>query len=516
MGQPLAGWHLGGYQEAMTLEPSLSQNAEPLCPTGVEGLDHILRGGLPANRVYLLRGAPGVGKTTLALQYLLKGAEQGEPGLYLTLSETREEIEGVARSHGWNLDKIAIFELSMLEEHLKQETQNTVFYPFEVELNKTTDAMLAKIEEIKPRRIALDSLSELRLLADSTLRYRRQMLALKHYFGGKKITVLLLDDHVGIEEDLQVQSIAHGVIVMELLALDYGAKRRRLEVAKLRGVNFVGGYHDMSIVPGGMKVFPRLIAAEHQPKLDLPLLTSGNADLDKLLGGGIERGASCLLLGPAGTGKSTLAMQFATAAADRGEKASFYLFDEGLEGMVKRGEALGMTMGQHLATGMITTRQIDPAEMAPGEFVNLIRHQVEKGGSRVIIIDSLNGYLHAMPAAKYLAIQLHELQRFLAGQGVVTLLTVTQHGLLGQMQTPIDLTYLADVVLLLRYFELQGEIRKALSVVKNRGGKHETTIREFRFSPSGIDVGDPLKDFAGVLTGVPIFTGDPKRLAQEQ
>lgn len=489
---------------------------ELVASTGIEGLDHILRGGLPANRLYLLRGMPGTGKTTLALQYLLTGVSAGEPGLYITLSETKEEVEAVARSHGWSLDKLAIFELSALEEQLKEEAQNTVFHVSEIELNRTTEALLAKVEEVKPRRVALDSLSELRMLAESPLRYRRQMLALKQYFAGRKITVLLLEDHAGDEADLHVQSIAHGVISLVQQPTDYGAKRRRLEINKLRGVDFVDGFHDVNIERGGLRVFPRLIAAEHRHNFDRTPLQSGNVGLDALLGGGLERGTSCLLLGPAGAGKSSMAMQFATAAATRGEKTCFFVFDENLETLLRRADSLRMPFRHYVEDGMILVRQIDPAELSPGHFVHLAQRCVADAATRVVIIDSLNGYMQAMPAVSYLAIQLHELQAFLAHFGVVTFMTVAQHGILGSMQSPVDVTYLADTVLLLRYFEHNGEIRKAVSVVKKRDGHHENTIREFTFNQNGMTVGEPLSDFHGVLTGVPVFSGRQGKMLGEK
>jgi circadian clock protein KaiC len=492
--------------------PSKPNKPEDLSATGIAGLDHILRGGLPANRLYLLRGLPGSGKTTLALQFLLTGVAAGESGLYITLSETKEEVEAVARSHGWSLDKIAIFELSALEEHLKQEAQNTVFHVSEVELNRTTEALLAKIEEVNPQRLALDSLSELRLLAESPLRYRRQMLALKQYFAGRKITVLLLEDHSGAESDLHVQSIAHGVISLEQQPTDYGVKRRRIEIAKLRGVDFVGGFHDAKIVRGGLQVFPRLIAAEHQQRFDPEPLKSGNAELDALLGGGIDRGTSCLLLGPAGAGKSSLAMHFALAAASRGEKVHYFLFEENLATLLRRAESLGMAFKRFVDDRTIVFRQIDPAELLPGEFVDMVKSSVEHDNARVIVIDSLNGYLQAMPAVNFLTVQLHELQAYLAHHGVVTFMTVAQHGLLAHMQTPIDLTYLADSVVLLRYFEQGGEIRKAISMVKRREGYHETAIRELKFGRTGMVVGEPLREFHGVLTGVPVYSGQPGRM----
>ena len=481
--------------------------------TGIDGLDTILTGGLPVHRLYLVKGHPGVGKTTLALQYLLAGAAQGERGLYITLSETADEIRVVAESHGWDLDKLAIFELSALEHQLAQEAQNTVFQPSEIELNQTTDLLLDRIKAEKPSRLVIDSLSELRLLSDTALRYRRQMLALKQFFAGRKMTVLMLDDHAGPDGgDLHVQSIAHGVLTIEQLETDYGADRRRVKINKLRGVNFVGGFHDAIIVPGGMKVFPRLIAAEHGRPFKPELASSGIQHLDALVGGGIDRGTSCLLLGPAGTGKSSIALQFAVAAARRGEKAIIYLFEENLRTLMGRAASVGLPLRKFVKHGLIQFVQIDPAQLAPGEFVAHVKSAVDGDGARFVLIDSLNGYLQAMPNVRFLEIQLHELLSFLSHHGVVSMMTVAQHGLMGQMSTPVDLTYLADTVILLRYFEAAGRIRKAVSVVKKRIGRHEDTIREFKLSSSGVRVGDPLENFHGVLTGVPTFKGSAKEM----
>jgi circadian clock protein KaiC len=496
----------------MTTEFKKKTRAEK-ARTGIAGLDEVLRGGFPANRFYLLRGQPGVGKTTLALQFLLEGIAQGETGLYITLSETKDEVMAVADSHGWNLDALAIFELSALEQQLAQESQNTIFHPSEIELNRTTDALFAEIEKIAPKRLVLDSLSELRLLSESALRYRRQMLALKQYFAGRNITVLLLDDHAAEGEgDAHVQSIAHGVVTIEQLQSDYGAERRRLRINKLRGVDFVGGYHDATIVRGGVRVFPRLIAAEHHSKFDPAPLTSSLTALDSLLGGGLDRGTSTLLLGPAGSGKSSIAMQFAVAAARQGEPVFIYLFEENQRTLLERCKSIGMPLAELIASGKITLRQIDPAELSPGQFVHIVQRHVEEDKARVIIIDSLNGYLQAMPDAKFLSIQLHELLAFLNHHGVVTLMTVAQHGLLGTMVSPIDLTYLADTVILLRYFEQAGGIRKAVSVIKKRIGRHENTIREFQMDDTGLRVGAPLQEFQGVLTGVPTFSGKSNQM----
>jgi circadian clock protein KaiC len=503
---------LADAREAPDSHPMMNADAAEKSPTGIAGLDEILRGGLPAHRLYLLRGAPGVGKTTLALQYLLEGVARGEPGLYITLSETKDEVLAVANSHGWSLERIAIFELSALEQQLAQQSQNTVFHPSEIELNKTTELLLAEITRVAPKRLAIDSLSELRLLSDTALRYRRQMLSLKQFFNGRKITVMLLDDHSGEAGDLHVQSIAHGVISLEQLQSDYGAERRRIRINKLRGVNFVGGYHDAIITRGGLQVFPRLVAAERQMPFDSDVLASGVPALDALLGGGLDHGTSTLLLGPAGTGKSTLAMQFAVAAAQRGARVFYYLFEESVRTVAQRAKSIAMPFQEMVDQGHIVTRQVDPAELAPGHFVHLVQQSVEKDQGRMVIIDSLNGYLQAMPDGKFLTIQLHELLSFLNQRGVISLMTVAQHGLVGNMNTPVDLTYLADTVLLLRYFEQGGGIRKAISVVKKRTGRHENHIREFHLDDKGLRVGEPLRDFHGVLTGVPTFQGTDNKM----
>lgn len=484
-------------------------------PTGIAGLDVILKGGLPPDRLYLIKGDPGVGKTTLALQYLLEGAKGGEKGMYITLSETKVEIEAVAESHHWDLSPLAIFELSALEHLLAHESQNTVFLPSEVELNKTTELLLRRIKAENPRRLVIDSLSELRLLSDTPLRYRRQMLALKQFFAGRRMTVLLLDDHANGGGDLHVQSIAHGVITLEQQESDYGADRRRIKVNKLRGLNFSGGFHDALIVEGGVQVFPRLVAAAHRAGFKPELARSGIRNLDTLLGGGLDRGTSCLVLGPAGTGKSTIALQLACAAAKRREKVQMYLFEEVKRTMLMRAKSVGLPVSQMMAQGRIQIESIDPAQLSPGHFVSMVRTAVEKDGVRMVIIDSLNGYLQAMPDAKFLEIQLHELLSFLAHQGVVTIMTVAQHGLLGQMFTPVDLTYLADTVVLLRYFEESGRVRKAISVIKKRIGKHEDTIREFMLQDTGLRIGDPLRHFHGVLTGVPTFEGRAGEMLDE-
>ncbi|HZB45668.1 MAG TPA: ATPase domain-containing protein [Pyrinomonadaceae bacterium] len=483
--------------------------------TGIEGLDDILEGGLPPNRLYLIEGDPGTGKTTLALQFLLEGVRLGEPGLYVTLSETKDELEQVAHSHGWTLDGFRIYEMTPAEDSLKPESQYTIFHPSEIELGETTSAVLEEFERIKPRRVVFDSLSEMKLLAHDPLRYRRQILALKQYMAGRHSTVLLLDDRTSDKYD-QVQSVAHGVILMEHLAVEYGAERRRLRVMKVRGSRFRGGYHDFSIKRGGITVFPRLVAAEHHRAFEKGSVASGIGELDALLGGGLDRGTSTLIIGPAGSGKSTLAAQFAAAAAARGERAAVFIFDEIRETYVSRAAGIGTDLRTHLDAGTMTVQQVDPAELAPGEFAHAVRRSVGEGGARLVVIDSLNGYLNAMPEERFLAIQMHELLTYLNQQGVVTIIIMAQHGFLGSnMATPVDVSYLSDGVLMLRYFEARGEVRRALSVVKKRTGGHENTIRELQITSGGIRVGEPLRKFQGVLTGVPSYEGAKDTLMEE-
>jgi circadian clock protein KaiC len=485
-----------------------SKSLSSLASTGVEGLDHILKGGLPRNRLYLIEGDPGVGKTTVALQFLLQGIKEGEKCLYVTLSETTEEILGIAKSHDWSLDDLTIHELSAPENNLHQEDQYTVFTPSEVELGDTTKAVLEAFERIQPTRVVFDSLSEMRLLAQSPLRYRRQILALKHFFVGRNCTVIMLDDRTSETRDLQLQSIVHGAILLEKHSPVYGKARRRLEIIKLRSVGFRAGYHDFNIEKGGLIVFPRLIASEHKIEFGQDTISSGIAELDHLLGGGLDRGTSTLILGPAGAGKSSLVAQYAVAFAKRSEKSIIFTFDEGVGTLIKRAAALDMDLTPYLKTGMIKIQQIDPAEMPPGEFVEQVRKAVSKDQVKMIAIDSLTGYLNAMPEVEFLPIQMHELLSYLSQQGIVTLLTMAQHGLLGQsMSTPVDVSYLADSVVLLRYFEVQGKIKKAISVVKKRSGMHETAIREYKLTTGKILLGDPLEEFSGVLTGVPVYSG---------
>lgn len=484
--------------------------------TGVEGLDDILGGGLPRRRIYLLEGEPGAGKTTLGLQFLLEGLRQGEAGLYVTLSETEEELRAVASSHDWALKGLALHQLSSLDDMLQAKAQNTLFHPAEVELNETTQKVLELVERTSPLRVVFDSLSELRLLAGDSLRYRRQILSLKQYFAGRNSTVLFLDDGTALGGDLQLHSLAHGVVKLEKVALEYGAARRRLEVSKLRGVSYRSGRHDYTIVRGGLRVFPRLVASEHHAEFQRDTLPSGVADIDSLLGGGVERGTSTLLLGPAGTGKSSLAAQYVKAAAERGERSAMFSFDENIGTLFARAAGMGLDLEGATKAGRVLVKQVDPAELSPGELAHLVRESVERDGARIVVIDSLNGYLMSMPNEQNLIVHLHELLSYLAQKGVSTLLVVAQHGLVGTMQTPVDVTYLADTVILFRFFEAEGRVRKAISVLKKRIGAHEDSIREVQIGGQGVRVGEPIKDFRGILTGAPAFTGTSSSLFKER
>lgn len=505
----------GGKRRLTTVQQQALGTADSTAGvrTGIAGLDEVLQGGLTPNRVYLIEGDPGSGKTTLALRFLLEGAEQGERGLYVTLSETREELKAVAASHGWSLDAFDICELVVGEDSLKPESQYTIFQPSEVELTDTISAILAEVERIKPQRLVFDSLSEVRLLAQNSLRYRRQTLALKQFFIGRGCTVLLLDDKTSDARDLQLHSIAHGVITLEQSAPEYGAARRRLRVMKLRGRQYRGGYHDFRIVPGGLEVFPRLVAQEHPASFAASQLSSSVPQLDAMLHGGVDRGTSTLLMGPAGSGKSTLALQFAAAACARGERSAVFAFDESLSTLLARMKGLGVDLAPAIESGHMRIQQVNPAELSPGEFAGLIQSVVEsKSGEpvRIVIIDSLNGYLQSMPDEKFMIVQMHELLTYLGQHGVATFLVVAQHGLVGgAMQAPVDAAYLADTVILLRYFEAMGEVRQAVSVVKRRSGPHEHAIRELRLTSGGVKVGEPLQEFQGILSGVPSFRSLP-------
>jgi circadian clock protein KaiC len=479
-------------------------NEPQLVSTGIPGLDDVLHGGLAATGFYSIEGDTGAGKTTLCLQFLLAGRARGERSLFVTLSESAVELRSMARSHGWDLSGIEILELIGSEQSLAREGHYTMFHPSEVELTETTRTILETAERIKPTRVVLDSAGELRMLAQSSLRYRRQILALKHFFSSKGATLLIVDDPRSEIPDLAIASIASGIITLDREPTAYGAFRRRLQVLKMRGRSVREGYHDCRIVRGGLEVYPRLVAAEHGTAYARESITSGVAALDALLGGGLARGTSSLFLGPAGTGKSSLAAQYARAAAARGEHAAIFLFDESIATFLERSQGLGFDVAPLVEQGQLTLRQIDPAELSPGEFAHYVRSTVEQHHTRVVVIDSLTGYLNAMPSEQLLALHLHELLTYLGGQGVTTIMVMAQHGLVGAGgHTPIDASYLSDTVLLLRFFEARAEVRIAVSVIKKRTGAHERTIRELRFGRGGIEIGEPIRDFVGVLSGHP-------------
>lgn len=483
--------------------------------TGVQGLDDILSGGLSRRHVFLLEGSPGTGKTTVALQFLIEGAALGERCLYISLSETEEELRDSAKSHGMEIDdRIEIFELVPPESLLDADQQQSLLYSSDLELGETTRLIFQAFERVKPHRVVIDSLSEIRLLAQSSLRYRRQILALKHFFSRSDATVLLLDDMTADNMDKTVHSVVHGVIHLEQLAPDYGSERRRLRVIKYRGQSFRGGYHDFVIRTGGVVAFPRLRAIEHKIGFERSTLSSGLREFDDLLGGGIERGSSTLLIGPAGTGKSLFALQFVDAAVKRGEKAAVFIFDEELGLLFSRTKPMGIDLEKMRDDGLIHIEQLDAAELSPGEFAQRVRDRVSSFDAKTVVIDSINGYQESMPEEKALILHMHELLQYLNRQGANTFLTVAQHGLVGDMKSPVDVTYLADTVILLRYFEALGKVRRAVSVVKKRTGKHEETIREYRIGEAGLSLGEPLSEFQGVLRGVPTFVGRSQPMLQ--
>jgi len=489
------------------------------CRLGVPGLDTILHGGLPQGRLYLLEGQPGSGKTTISLQFLREGAREGDRCLYITLSETAEELREVASSHGWDLQGIDLFELSSVEGVLGEGRNQSVFHSWEVELGETIRLIKAEIERFEPNRVVFDSLSELRLLAQDPLRYRRQVLALKQFFSPRNTTVLFIDDLTseGRDRDTHLHSISHGVISLERFALEFGASRRRLQVQKMRGSTFIAGYHDLNILTGGVEVYPRLVAAEHHVDFENSPALSGVPHLDALMGGGFFRGTSTLLTGPAGTGKTTLALQYIGAACARGERCHVYEFDERIGTLIKRAEAMGVDLSGLMKEGLLTITQIDPAEMSPGEFAWRVVRAVQEERCTMVVIDSLNGYLSAMPQEKHLLLQMHELLAFLNQSGVTTFLINPQFGLVGSLDTgQLNVSYIADAVILFRFFEAQGRIRKAISVIKNRSGKHEDTIRELHIDSQGLRVGEALADFRGVLTGAPEFVGDSGPLLEDR
>ena len=478
--------------------------------TGVHGLDDILVGGLRRNRVYLLEGSPGTGKTTIAMQFLIEGAAHGERGLYITLSETEAELRETAVSHGWEFaEPNEIFELVPPESLLDDDQQQSLLYSSDLELGETTKRIFEVVERAQAQRVVLDSLSEIRLLAQSSLRYRRQILALKHYFSNHDSTVVMLDDLTTEVNDKTVHSVAHGVIRLEELAPEYGAERRRLRIVKYRGQRYRGGYHDFVIDTGGVRVFPRLVSSEHRTSFKRDTLKSASPELDALLGGGIERGSSTLVIGPSGTGKSLITLTFAVAAVERGEKAAMFIFDEELGLLFERAKGLGIDLQAMADQGKLTVEQVDAAELAPGEFAHRVRSAVETEAVQTIVIDSLNGYQASMPQEQQLILHMHELLQFLNRRGTSTFLTVAQHGLVGDMKSPVDVTYLADTVILLRYFEAAGRVRRAISVIKKRTSAHEDTIREYQIGQEGITLGEPLVNFQGVLRGIPQMIANP-------
>jgi circadian clock protein KaiC len=473
--------------------------------TGIPGFDEVTQGGLLADRIYLVDGDPGAGKTTFALQFLLEGVRNGERCLYVTLSETRDELASGARSHGWSLEGLEVFELLADAQDLDGEDELTMLNPSEVELGETTRKVLEVVERTKPTRMVFDSLSEMRLLAQNSLRYRRQILALKQFFVGRACTVVLLDDRTAEGPDMQLHSIAHGVFSLEFKSPPYGQLRRELQIIKYRGSDFASGFHDFVIRTGGIRVFPRLVASDHVTKFTREMIPSGVRSLDSLLGGGIERGTSTLLMGPPGCGKSTIAMQYAVAAAERGGHAVAFAFDETKAALLARSTGLGLRIVEGTGAGQVMIRQIDPVEISPGEFAHVVRASVEEHDARVVVIDSLNGYLNAMPHSNYLTAQLHELLSYLNNRGVATFIVVAQSGMMGSnMTSPVDASYLADSVVMLRYFEHGGRIKKAISVLKKRTGAHEESIREMWFDEAGIHLSEPLLGLRGVLTGVPV------------
>lgn len=474
--------------------------------TGIPGLDDILGGGFPANHLYLIEGTPGAGKTTLGLQFLRRGVEKGEAGLYITLSETAAELRTVAASHGWSLEGVEVFEL-VTEEGLSPDSQQSILHPSEIELGETTRGVMAAAERVNPRRAVFDSLSEMRLLAQNPLRYRRQVLALKSFFASRGCTVLLLDDRCAPDEDMQLHSIAHGVVSLEQTVGQYGPERRSLRVIKMRGIKFRGGDHDFNLDTGGLAVFPRLVAAEHRMDFAAEVVSTGTAELDRLLGGGLGRGSNMLFSGPSGVGKTTTAITCVRAALLRGERAVYYLFDEGLATLLLRCQALGLDIDSYLKSGRLRIHTLDPATVSPGEFANMVRSAVEHDEARIVVIDSLNAYLQAMKGDKHLLLQMHELLTYLNQRGLVTILILAEHGVLGDVRSDVDLSYLSDGVMLFRFFEARGSLLKAVSVVKSRTTDHELTIREFRLGNSGIQVGAALTDFEGVMTGVASYRG---------
>lgn len=485
---------------------------DELAPTGIPGLDEVLRGGLPRHQMYFIQGDPGAGKTTLSFQFLLEGVRRGEKTLYVTLSASRRDLERVARSHGWDLSGVDIY------EHFRTSTgtETTIFRPSEVELAKTVTAILDAVDARQPDRLVIDSLGEIRLLSESALRYRKQLLMLKEFFRERSITGLVLDERTMAARESEVQGLAEGVIVLSVCAPTYGNTKRTLEVVKMRGVAFRGGYHDFTIERGGLIVYPRLTAGEYHDSRSEGVLSSGIAEIDALVGGGLERASTTMIMGPAGVGKSSLALQFVTAAAAAGERVAFFIFEEHRSVFLKRAASLGFNLRELIDSGRLMVQQIDPAEMSAGEFAFAVRSAVEKEASSIIVIDSLNGYVNAMPEERFLTLHLHELLSYLTGAGVTTILIVSQHGALGHVSSPVDVSYLADAVILLRYYETRGAFGRAISMLKKRTSAHEQTVRDYRLTSSGVRVGAVLQEFRGILSGmqsdqIPVPEEKPKQ-----
>jgi len=482
--------------------------SNPIVRTGCPGLDDILNGGFPQGRIYLLEGDPGAGKTTLAMQFVREGVKNGERTLYITLAESRSDLSQAAKSHGVTLDGIEIVELFPAEDELLPEKQYTVFHPAEVELNDRMQRIVKEIQRVRPERLVVDALSELRMLAKDPLRYRRQILSLKDFMAEQNCTVLLLDDRTSRDPDLQLHSLVHGVLCMNRVSREYGKTRRQIEVSKLRGTAYREGFHDYAILTGGVMIFPRLVAADTRNQQAPEPVSSGIAELDNLTGGGLDRSTSTLLIGPAGCGKTSIAVQWAATAAARGEASAIFTFEEAPRTLITRAAGLGVDIGPHVESGKISIHRVDPAELTPGELVASVQHYVENKNARMIVLDSLNGYLQSMPGEKFLAVHLHELLAYLGNRGVLTIMVLAQAGSMGSaLQSSVDVSYLADNILMLRYFESHGEVRQAISTLKRRSGNHEHTIRELRLGPGRIRIGRPLQEFQGVLTGTPTFLG---------
>jgi circadian clock protein KaiC len=485
-------------------------------PTGIAGLDEILGGGLPSNRLYVVEGDPGSGKTTLALQFLIEGSRLGQRGLYITLSETQDELNDVAASHNWTLEGINMVELNSISRRPDEDSNYTVYHPADVELGETIGRIKTEIERVNPERVALDSVSELKILSETSVRYRREILGLKQFFAGRKCSVLVLDDRTGPQAEQQLQSIAHGVLRLEKEGREYGTTKRQVQIVKMRGVRFQDGRHDFVIRTGGLELYPRLnaesAAVEHQGTA-----LSGSKQLDDLLGGGMDRGSSNLLLGPAGCGKTTVCSHYLMAALERGEHVACFQFEESRETFLQRSRGFGMEFGPYLASGAFELIQVDVCELSPGEFASRVRQSVEQKKATIVVIDSLNGYLNGMPSERYLLIHMHDLLSYLGRAGAVTLMTIAQHGMMGtSMHSPVDVSFLADTVILLRFFEATGTVRQAISVVKKRRGAHERTLREMRIGATGMQIGEVLQEFQGVLTGVPHFVGKDAKLLRKE